>query len=101
MALTTLERAALHVRLDSPDEESLAELQDLVDAAEEHVATYLGRPLTPWTATQEQPPKAVMHAVLLHLTDLYENRSANVEKTLSANPTVDRLLHFHRIGLGV
>lgn len=101
MALVNLERATEHLRLDAPEDEA-DYVQMLIDVAESHVATYLQRPLTPWDAADESvpTPPEVVFAVLLHLTDLYENRSANVTQTLSANPTVDRLLHFHRLGLG-
>lgn len=102
MPLITAARAAEHLRLDDPDAES-GYVQLIISAAESHVAQYLQRPLVPWDsldATVPTPPE-VEYAVLLHVADLYENRSANVEKTLSVNPTVDRLLHMHRRGLGV
>lgn len=39
--------------------------------------------------------------MLLVLTDLYENRSAQTERALSPNLAVERLLTPHRLGLGV
>jgi hypothetical protein len=34
------------------------------------------------------------------VADMYTNREAQVEKPLSANPTVERLLSMYRLGMG-
>lgn len=98
--LTPFQTAVDHLRLDDADEEG-AYVEMLVTVAESSVAQYLGRPLTPWSDDQVDPPPEVMCAVLLILADLYENRCAQTDKPLSSNATVDRLLHFHRMGLGL
>lgn len=98
--IVSVERATAHLRLDDPasDEDFVKEL---LLVAEEAISEYLQRPLTPWSTTQLLPPKAVQHAVLLHVGSLYAFREADVERTLSVNPTLDRLLFPHRLGLGV
>jgi uncharacterized phage protein (predicted DNA packaging) len=89
-----------HIRADSSDEEEL--ITTLIGVAEEQICSYLNRTaLQPWSLTQDRPPLAIEQAVLLHVCDLYENRSSQVEKALVLNPTVDRLLYPHRIGLGI
>lgn len=98
--LTPVQTAVDHLRLDDADGEG-AYVEMLLMVAESAVSQYLGRPLTPWSLAQVSPPPEVMHAVLLILADLYENRSAQTDKPLSSNATVDRLLHFHRQGLGL
>ena len=100
LPIVPLQRALEHLRLDD-DAEDLALVEELLLTAEEHVSTYLQRPLKPWKSTQAEPPRAVQPAMLLHLADLYENRSAQVEKALSLNPTVDRLLYPHRLNIGI
>lgn len=97
-----LKRAIEHLRIDDPTLE-VDYLADLLLATEDYVSTYLSRPLSPWIpgAPGSAAPLAVQHAILLILTDLYENRSAQVEKALTANAAVERLLHPHRLGLGI
>jgi hypothetical protein len=100
--LVSLDIAAQHLRLDDVDAE--AELLELyLDAAEAHVESYLRRPLVPWNAEAltEQAPASVRAAILLVVGDLHQNRSANVEKPVSENATLVRLLALHRRGLGV
>jgi len=46
-------------------------------------------------------PVAIKQAMLLVIGDLYANREAQVEKVLSENKTVQNLLHFYRIEIGV
>lgn len=98
--LTPIQTAVDHLRLDDADGEG-PYVEMLLTVAESAVSQYLGRPLTPWSIDQASPPPEVLHAVLLILADLYENRSAQTDKPLSSNATVDRLLHFHRRGLGL
>ena len=43
----------------------------------------------------------VVFAILLVLSDLYENRSSNTDKPLSLNATLTRLLSGHRRGLSI
>lgn len=99
--LISLETVAVHLRLDDVDDYERAYLEMLLAAACASVLVYLNRDqFVPWSATQERPPQEVVFAILLVLADMYENRSAQTDKPLSINATVDRLLHFHRQGLG-
>ena len=49
----------------------------------------------------EYVPEAVMQAMLLVLTDMYENRGAQQWQALYENPAAERLMYFYRVGLGV
>lgn len=102
MAVLTLDEIKAHLRLDGNEED--AQLTLLSDAAEDYATQYLGRSL-PWLDDKGAPvpvPASVRAALLLVIGDLYENREgAFVGVSRVDNPTVERLLHFHRVGLGV
>lgn len=102
MAVLTLEEIKAHLRLDG-DEENV-QLTLLSEAAEDYATQYLGRSL-PWLDDEGAPapvPASVRAALLLIVGDLYENREgAFVGVSRVDNPTVERMLHFHRVGLGV
>ena len=46
-------------------------------------------------------PKTIRTAVLMMMADMYENREAQVERPLTANPTVERLLSQYRLEMGL
>lgn len=102
MAVLTLDEIKAHLRLDGSEED--AQLTLLSEAAEDYAAQYLGRAL-PWLddlGAPEPVPPSVRAALLLIVGDLYENREgAFVGVSRVDNPTVDRLLHFYRVGLGI
>lgn len=105
MNLPDLDDVKRHLRLDlDHDSETDPELQAFLDAAVDHASQFLGRPI-PWADSEssEVPvPPSVRAAILLIVGDLYENREgAIVGVSRTDNPTVDRLLHFYRVGLGV
>lgn len=99
MPLISLALAKAHLRLPDPDDTS----EDLVlqlacDSAAEHVATYIGKPIP------DPAPATLVSAGLLILTDLYENRGANMEmkgSQLVENPAFVSLAFPHRVNLGV
>ena len=45
-------------------------------------------------------PKTIRTAMLMQIADLYANRESQVEKPLSANPTLERLLSTLRLEMG-
>lgn len=102
MAVLTLDEIKAHLRLDGNEED--AQLTLLSDAAEDYATQYMGRSL-PWLDDEGAPvpvPASVRAALLLVIGDLYENREgAFVGVSRVDNPTVERLLHFYRVGLGV
>lgn len=102
MAVLTLEEIKAHLRVDGSAED--AQLTLLGEAAEDYASQYLGRSL-PWLDDLGAPvsvPASIRAALLLVVGDLYENREGVVVGTIVAvNPTVERLLHFYRVGLGV
>lgn len=46
-------------------------------------------------------PQTIKIAMLLQISDLYENRDAQVVQPLTANPTLERLLSQHRLEQGI
>jgi uncharacterized phiE125 gp8 family phage protein len=48
----------------------------------------------------QELPRTIRTAILMMVADMYTNREAQVEKPLSANPTVERLLSQYRLNLG-
>lgn len=102
--MITLEDVKAHLRLDlEADSELDPQLEAMLAAAMDHASQYLNRPV-PWEDAEGQPvfPASVRAALLLVIGDLYENREgAFVGVSRVDNPTVERLLHFHRVGLGV
>ena len=97
MAIVTLDEAKAHLRVDGANED--ADIALKLAAAEELVAQSLGRPV-PWTdGTGEAVPvpASVKAATLLILADLYANREGVAAGlSLAENPTLERLLSFHR-----
>ena len=51
--------------------------------------------------TYQELPRTIRTAILMMVADMYTNREAHVEKPLSANPTVERLLSQYRLNLGM
>lgn len=52
-------------------------------------------------ATSEELPKSIRTAILMRVADLYQNREAQVEKPLTANATIERLLSMYRLEMGM
>jgi len=102
--LPTLTEVKMHLRVEESETAENALLQNLLEAATDYASKYLGRPL-PWTddaGDLAELPASVKAAILLIIGDLYENREAQIVGTnISINPAMDRLLHFHRVGMGI
>ena len=88
--ITSLATVKSHLRIDGNDEDAL--LQLYMAAAEAYVNDYCDTKLTPFV---EFTP-TIQAAVLLVISDLYENRTAQVEKNLYKNSAVESLLNFNR-----
>lgn len=89
-AITQLSTVKEHLRIDGSDEDGL--LQLYIAAAEEYVNDYCDTKDVPFTVFT----KTIEAAVLLIISDLYENRTAQVDKQLYQNKTVEILLNFNR-----
>lgn len=104
MTVLTLPEIKTHLRLEADETAEDALLASLNEAAHDHAEQYLGRSI-PWDDDEGATvdvPASVKAAELLIVGDLYENREAQmVGVTVESNPTVERLLHFYRVGLGV
>lgn len=97
----TLQEVKAHLRVEHDEEDALIEQQ--MRAAEDYVAQYLNRPV-PWTDDNGDPvevPASVRAAALMVVSGLYYHRDAQASDAVEDNPAVERLLHFHRVGLGV
>lgn len=46
-------------------------------------------------------PKTIRTAILMQVADLYHNRESQVEKPLSSNPTLERMLSMYRLEMGI
>lgn len=51
--------------------------------------------------SSEYLPKSIRTAILMQTADLYQNREAQVEKPLTANRTIERLLAPYRLEMGI
>lgn len=95
-----------HLRLPmAVDIEVDAEIERLHDAAVEYAEQYLGRSI-PWSVGESSSetffPASVKQAIIILIAEMYENREQHViGASVASLPTVERLLHFYRIGLGV
>ncbi|GHC19446.1 head-tail connector protein [Aidingimonas halophila] len=105
--LIPLETLKTHLRLDpDPDSELDAELERLLAVAVDHASQYLGRPI-PWddedTSSSEAIfPASVEQALLILVAEYFENREQHiVGSIIQENQTLQNLLHFYRVGLGV
>lgn len=100
MIVLTPERIKTHLRLPlDADTELDAQLENIEAAAVDYASQYLNREI-PWDSNEV--PASVEAALLLIISDLFENREGqNTQNEYHSNPAVERLLHFYRVGLGV
>lgn len=52
-------------------------------------------------AISEELPATIRTAILMQVADLYNNRESQVERPLTANPTVERLISPYRLEMGI
>lgn len=88
MTTVTVQEAKDHLRLLEDDEDTY--IATLLEAAEGHVAGYLGEDLP------EPMPAPVRAAVLLLVGDLFENRERQADRALYENATFHLLLNPYR-----
>lgn len=102
-----------HLRVFSTTENTL--IEQYIAAAQEHIENYIdgvipgssddvgdpdADPVVPPLA--DEVPKPIIQALLLLVTDMYDNRGAQVIGTIVAdNPALVRLLFPYRQNLGV
>lgn len=116
MSYVTLEQAKAHLLVIHDFDDEL--IRQNIDAAEAYAANYMNRPriednpACTWlrnkepAVTSSEPndpvPKSVVQAILLLVTDYWENRTVSIVGTIvSQNPAAENLLWFHRIGIGI
>jgi uncharacterized phiE125 gp8 family phage protein len=46
-------------------------------------------------------PKTIKTAMLMMITDMYDNREAQLKGQFMVNPTLERLLSIYRLGMGI
>lgn len=86
-------------------------IAQFIEAAEAHVANFLGGPLSDWQlASDNSPPDLdggelkpnVKLGILYYVADFWANREITVTGTIVAvNQMAENVLHFERKGLGV
>ena len=84
----TLAHIKQHLRIEEAIEDAL--IQTYWDAAEDHIAKYLGDDLP------DPMPKPIEAAVLLLTADLYENRQRQGAEVFYKNHTYQLLLNPYR-----
>ncbi len=90
--MVTLDQAKLHLRADAVGDEDAA-IQDMIDAATNAAADYLGLTADELIAAMPAPVKA---AILLQVGDLYLNRERQTNEAYYQNRTYERLLNPYR-----
>lgn len=90
--MLTLDQTKQHLRIDGDYEDDL--ITSLLTAATAAVGSHLDNPAIVLDNTAPAPLKS---AALMLVADLYENRSAQVEKPLRGNDTFERLLQPYRV----
>lgn len=87
-----------------------AEVALMIDAAERHVASFLGKPLSEALvdnsddSVPDLDPEllpTVKLSILQHVAGWFEARRINSEAPLQPNEAALQMLHFERTGLGV
>ena len=85
MSILTLSEAKDHLRVTNTSEDT--KIQAYIDAAEEHIEKYLNNDNFP-----EEP--SIKQAARILIKDMYE-------QTMDSYAAAERLLHPHRVGLGI
>lgn len=98
MIVLTLEEIKVQLRFQdtAADPEQDPYLTDLEAAAVDYVQDYIGQELP------DPLPFAIKQALLILISDMYENREFNVVGTIVGRiDFVHDLLHFKRVGMGI
>ena len=90
--MLTLTETKAHLRVDITDDDVLIEA--IMAAATTATANYLDNSTLVLDTTAPAPVKS---AALLLVADLYENRTAQVERVLYKNSTYESLLNPYRV----
>lgn len=102
--VVTMQQVKQHLRLNPCENHEDGHLLLLIEAATDYASQFINRPI-PWcddNGKEVSVPFSVRAAILLIIGDLYENREGKfVGVSMTNNPTVENLLHFYRVGLGV
>jgi len=105
--ILTLDEIKTQLRLPlAADAELDAELVRMEAAAVDYATQYLGRDSIPWLeddgVTPAPVPESVRQALLLLVSDMFENREGQLTAgAYNTNPMLEKLMHCHRVGLGV
>lgn len=95
--LPSLAEVKKHLRLQLSETAEDDLIQMYLDAAIDYASLYTGKDLL-----VDDVSPSVHSAILLTVSDLYENREAQfVGVSAQENKTVNNLLHFNRVGLGI
>lgn len=101
--MATLAQIKTHLKLEPADTSRDVELRLFIAAAIEYVESYTGVAITDEDGDLlDEVPFSITAAILLIVGDLDQNREGKIiGVSYSINPTVNNLLHFHRVGMGI
>lgn len=94
--MINLDEIKLHLRIDESSDLIDAELNQMYLAALDYVSNYLN-----FEVNEQNIKPAIKSAILLIIGDLYANREGLSNLEYKPNSMVERLLHLHRVNLGV
>lgn len=97
--IVTLAEAKMHLRVTNDVEDAL--ITRHIATAGEWIANYLNKAVPGLYDSPPTVPKSIQDAALMIVENLFENRGSLTEKDLKKNPTMDGLLSFYRVGMGI
>ncbi len=98
--LISMKEIKQQLRLEHVKDRSLDQfLSQKYYMAIDYAEKYMNRSIPFEGETTVNP--SVREAILLLIAGAYENRESEGLQQIHSNPAVDRLLHFHRVNLGV
>lgn len=99
MGIVTLDEAKKHLKVDQDSEDTL--ITRLIQAAEESIEKYIQCTIPNKNLPTPNVPASIKQAALLIISDLYENRGANMDVELKINPSFAWLLDPYRKNMGM
>lgn len=97
--IVTVSEAKIHLRVTNNAEDDL--IGQHIDTAGEWITNYLNRDIPGMGDSPVTVPKSIKDACLLIVNNLFQNREGMTEKDLKKNPTIENLLYFYRVRIGI
>lgn len=104
MAVLTLDEIKTQLKVELDDETRDPELLRLEAVAVDYASQYIGRSI-PWLDASDVEvavPESIKHALLMLISEYDQVREQSVVGVAYTRiPTVENMLHFYRVGLGI